>query len=234
MDFENIDWHKGNGTLLNYLDSIKEPNYRDFSKKLTPGEFTMLGVRIPILKNIAKSISKGDYEIFLKLNDKNIFELRLIKGQVIANLKDLDEYKKYLDEFIPLIDNWAICDTFLCSSKIIKKDRPYFYRKARSLLNTRDEFENRVAFLILLCYFVEKDYLDDAFELIKGYESDKYYANMALAWLLSVMFVKFPEETKIFLLENPFDEQVTKYTIRKIKDSYRVSKENKEWLKNIS
>lgn len=233
MDFKTINWKKGEEPFLKYLESISEEEYRDFSKNLTPGEFTMLGIRIPILKKVAKEISKGDYTEFLKLDSKNIFEVKLLKGFVISNIKNLDEYKTYFDEFVPLIDNWAICDSFIASSKIIKKDLEYFFKYASSLLRKNDEFLNRVAFVILLDYFCINEYYMRVLKLIEGYKSDAYYANMALAWLLSELYINYTEETKKYIQKVKFDNKVTKYTIRKIKDSFRVSREDKEWLKNI-
>ncbi len=230
MDFKNVDWKEGTAPLLTYLNTISEPTYRDFLKKITPGEFTILGVRIPILRNIAKTIYAGNYKNFLATDDEDIYELKLLKGLVIGKIKDLEEYKSYFNEFIPKIDNWAICDTFLSSSKIITEDRPYFFDLSRKLLQPRDEYKNRIAFVILLDYFVDREYLNKIFDLIKDYRSEHYYSNMALAWLLSVMYAKFPQETKEYLLKNMFDIEVSKYMIRKIKDSYRVSKEDKAWL----
>lgn len=234
MNYKETDWKEGLEPLLNYLNDIAEPTYRDFSKKITPGNFTMLGIRIPILKKIAKNISQGDYRTFLTHSDRGIYELKILKGLVISNIKNIEEYKEYFEQFLPSIDNWAVCDIFLASSKIIKKDRPYYLNLCKELLKTDDEFKNRVAFVIFLDYFVDEEYRDTILDIIANYKSEHYYANMALAWLLSIIFVKFPKETKEYLTKNKFDENVTKYMIRKIKDSYRVSTEDKEWLKNVS
>ncbi len=231
MNYKDTEWKEGLVPLLNYLNDIAEPAYRDFSKKITPGNFTMLGVRIPTLKKIAKSISQGDYKTFLTHSDRGIYELKILKGLVIGNIKSIEEYKEYFEQFLSLIDNWAVCDIFISSSKIIKKDRPYYLELCKELLKTDDEFKNRVAFVILLNYYVDEQYLDIIFDTIDDYKSEHYYANMALAWLLSVIFVNFPKETKEYLEKNKFDKNVTKYMIRKIKDSYRVCTKDKEWLK---
>lgn len=234
MDFKNTNWKEGNLSLLNYLKSIEDIKYREFTRKLTPGDFDIIGVRIPTLRKIAKSISNGDYRTFLKTDHRDIYELKMIRGFVIGNIKDIEEYREAFHAFVPLVDNWAVCDTFIAGSKIIIKDRPYFFAICQTLLSDRDEFKNRISFVILLTYFVNEEYIEKVLELIKGYRSECYYANMALAWVLSVIYVKFPTKAKTVLKENSFDEKVMNYTIRKIKDSYRVSREDKEWLKNVN
>ncbi len=204
--------------LYKLFDEKKDAKYRDFSKKLTPGDFTMLGVRVPDMRKIAKNLTIEERESIIKLECDDIFEFKLIRGLVVADIKDVDKYKYEFERFLPLIDNWAICDIFIGSSKIIKKD---------------DEFLNRVAFVILLNYYLIDEYIDKTFDLIKDFKSDKYYANMALGWLISYQYIKYPTKTQEFLTNCNLDKTVLKMGIRKIKDSYRVSPENKEWLKKI-
>jgi len=227
MNYENITWSKDFPKFIEYLESISEEKFRDFSKKITPGEFTMLGIRFPILRSIAKEISKYDYRSFLKVDDQNIFEIKILKGYIVGGIKDFEEYKDYFYKFLPSIDNWAICDTFIASSKIIKKHPSYFLDTVEKLLSTKDTYNNRVAFVILLDYFTTDEYIDKVFEIIDGYTSDEYYANMALAWLLAECYIKCPKQTKKYLKTHHFDREVMRYTIRKIKDSYRVSPEDK-------
>ena len=219
--------------LYKLLDEKKDAKYRDFSKKLTPGDFTMLGVRVPDMRKIAKNLTIEERESIIKLECDDIFEFKLIRGLVVADIKDVDKYKYEFERFLPLIDNWAICDIFIGSSKIIKKDLEYFFQRCTELIKKDDEFLNRVAFVILLNYYLIDEYIDKTFDLIKDFKSDKYYANMALGWLISYLYIKYPTKTQEFLTNCNLDKTVLKMGIRKIKDSYRVSPENKEWLKKI-
>ncbi len=227
MNYEKIIWSRDLPKFVEYLKSISEEKFRDFSKKITPGEFTMLGIRFPILRSIAKEIAKYDYQEFLEVEDQNIFEIKILKGYIIGNIKDFEIYKEYFFKFLPSIDNWAICDTFIASSKIIKKHPDYFLDTAKELLRTKDTYNNRVAFVIMLDYFTVDEYINKVFSLIDGYTSDEYYANMALAWLLAECYIKCCKQTKDYLKTHHFDREVMRYTVRKIKDSFRVSPENK-------
>lgn len=234
MDYDNINWKTDKQKFIDYLTSFSEEQLRDFSKQITPGDFLVLGIRMPVLHTIANNISKtNNFKKFLELPEENILEFKIIKGYVISNIKDMDEFKTYFHKFIPEIDNWAVCDTFLASAKIIKKDREYFYELTTKLIKSTREFENRIAFVILLDYFIDDEYRDKIFALIKNFKSSGYYANMGLAWLVSGLFITYPEETKDFLKTKPFEPIVMRYISRKVRDSYRVSKENKEWIKNI-
>lgn len=233
MQISSIDWSMNYDQFLNYLYSIGNNKYKDFSKKITPGEFEMIGIPIPTLKKIAKDIySKTDYKKFLSY-DSDIYEIIMLKGLVISNIKDTNEYKIYFHKFIQTINNWAVCDVFLMASKIINKDKDYYFNQSLDLIKEKQEFLNRVGFVILLDYFVTDEYIDTILNNIDGFRSEKYYANMALAWLISVCYIKYPDKTKKFFNTCNLDTSVIKMSIRKIKDSYRVSAEDKEYLKRI-
>ncbi len=233
MDCRNAAWPRDRERFINYLESLASEKYRDFSKSLIPGEFVMLGINIPTLKKIAKEIYRGDYEEFLKINDGNIFEVKFLKGQVIANIRDEALYEKWFRWYLPLITDWSLCDSFVAASKVIKKNREHFFEIACELVRSEAEFEKRVGFVILLNYFVDAEYANKIFALVDGYDGGEYYADMALAWLLSVLYVKFPDETYEFLAKGSVTSEVVRYTIRKVRDSYRVSDENKERIKKI-
>lgn len=221
-------------SIMKFLYSNADEEYKNFTKKLIPGTFDIIGVRIPVLKSTVKKMTEEEISFLLDMENSDIFEVNMLKALAVAYIKDIETYKYYFKKFYPYIDNWSICDTFLSASKIIKKDKDYFFNKAKELLKSRDEFQNRIAFVLLLDYYVEEDYIEEIFTLLDNYRSDKYYANMALAWLISVMYIKFPLETKTFLLNSNLDRDVIKMSIRKIKDSYRVDEENKEWLKKLA
>lgn len=233
LDYTKIDWSRDRERFLDSLYALGDNSYKTFSEKITIGSFKTIGIKFPELKIIAKEIRNGDYLKFLKMDSANILEVQLIKGFVIAGIPNLEEYKKRFFEFLPTIDNWEVCDSFVAASKIIPRNREVFFDISKDLISRRGEFENRVGFVMLLNYFVSAEYIDEIFSLIKNFESEYYYAKMALAWLLSCLYIEYPSNTQKFLLEANYDREIKKLTVRKIKDSYRVSKENKEWLENI-
>jgi len=233
MKIQDINWNKEEDNFYNYLYSLQEEKYKDFAKSLIPGNVILIGIRLPILKKIAKEIMKTDYKSFLNLKDNNIFEVKMLKAFVIANIKDLKTYLSFFTKFIQTIDNWSICDSFIAASKIIEKNRETFYTIIEKLLVNKKEFNNRVGFVILLNYYIVDEYIDDVLTIIDLYKNDTYYANMALAWLLCEAYIKYPQKMQTYLSNVTLNKNIKKNMIRKIKDSYRVPKSNKEWLKKI-
>ena len=127
MDLKNIEWNKNSyQEFMEYLKSISEKEYKEFSSKITFTKYEILGIRLPKLRRIAKEISKGDYLSFLKVSENTYYEEVMLKLLVMANIKDINELMLYFDNAVNLIDNWALCDTFCNSLKIVKKNKDYF------------------------------------------------------------------------------------------------------------
>ncbi len=216
-----------------YLKSLSDENYRKFHGKLTPTKYEILGIKVPIQRKIAKMISKGDIESFFKYSDTNYYEEVMIKGFVIASIRDKDLLLKYLEDYVLLIDNWAICDGFCNSLKIINQDKDYWFNYFSKYLKSSEEFRIRVGLIILLNFYVSDEYLDCIFKLIDEIELDKYYVNMGISWLLCECFIKYRDKTLEYLLKSQVNTFTFNKTISKIRDSYRVSKEDKLYLNSL-
>ncbi len=222
--------------FLKYLFSISEEKYKKFNSKLILNYENILGIRIPILKNIAKNISKENsidyFQVFDNLKkEKNIFyhEEKIIYAYVIANSKENFEIKlKRIDNFIKLIDNWAICDSACSSFKFIKKNKEEFYNYLTNKMNTQNMWEQRFILVCLLDYYIEKKYLEDIFKIVEEIKSDEYYVNMAKAWLLSICYIKYPKKTSNFLKNSILDSWTINKTVQKIRESSRIPNEEKE------
>lgn len=216
--------------FLSYLKSLGEENYKEFSKKLTPTKYEILGIRVPLQRKIAKEIQKGNAKSFLKFCDSTYFEEINIEGFVIANLPP-EEIEIYFDTYLEKIDNWATCDGFCNSMKNIKKEKEKYLEKIEKLLKESHPFKVRVGLVLLLSYYVEEKYIKEILTLVDKINREEYYINMAIAWLVAECFIKYPNVTMPYLKENHFSPFTQNKTISKIRDSYRVSKEIKEELK---
>ena len=223
-----MSWNEDN--LVTYIYSLRDEKYRKFTKKLVTSKYEIIGIRIPVLKKLAKDLAKNNINEILDMSSNDIFEIYMLKGLVISYIKDTSEARKQFLKYIEFIDNWSLCDTFISSFKIIKNDREYYFKKARELINSPYEFKERIGFVIMLDYFLDDEYIDEIFKLINNYHTEKYYSKMALAWLLSLAYVKYPDKTKKFMETSILDRDILKMTERKIKDSFRVSPADKEWI----
>ena len=224
----NNNWNKNTyQEFINYLISIKEDNYKKFHEGLVlNSKYQMLGIRLPIMRKISKS----NYLDFLNISEDNYYEEIMIQGLVISNIKDINIFDKYHKEHIKKIDNWALCDTYCNSIKIIRKYEDKYFKEAIKLSLSKDEFTSRTGLIILLSHFINKDNLKDIFDTLNKIDSNKYYINMAQAWLLCELFIKYREETLDYLNNHKLNKFTINKTISKIHDSYRVSKEDKEYL----
>lgn len=218
---------------IEYLKSISESNYRDFQKKLCFTKYEILGIRIPILRKIVKKILKTNIEQFLMICQSTYFEEILIEGLVIATIKDEEKFDNYFKSFVKKVDNWAVCDTVCNSLKIIPYNYSKYFKLSQKLSLNKEEFISRVGLIIILNYYIDKPYLNDIFDILNKISSNKYYVNMAEAWLISEIYVKYPLETEQYLKDNNLNNFTHNKAISKIRESFRVSKEAKDYLNTL-
>ncbi|MBR3153073.1 MAG: DNA alkylation repair protein [Clostridia bacterium] len=218
--------------FLDYLMSLQDKKYKEFHSSLVlNSRYEIIGIRVPIMKEIAKNIAKTNIEEFLKVAGDKYYEEVMIQGLVISYIKDENLFYKYFKEHIKKVDNWALCDTFCSSIKIVRKHEEKYFNEAINLSLNKEEFKSRIGLVIILGHFVNQKNLKTIFKTLNQIQSDKFYINMAEAWLLCDMYIKFPKETEEFLKNNNLNKFTQNKAISKIHDSYRVSKEDKERLK---
>ena len=219
--------------FVEYLISLQDKEYKEFHKSLVlDSKYEMIGIRIPIMRDIAKTIAKNtDIEEFLKYSKDKYYEEVMIQGLVISHIKDEKIFYKYLKSFINKMDNWAICDSFCNALKSVKKYEEKYFKEAEKLSLEKEEFKARVGLVIILNFFIKQNYLKDIFDILNTIQSDKFYINMAEAWLICEIYIKFPKETEEFIKKNNLNKFTQNKAISKIHDSYRVDKEDKERLK---
>lgn len=214
--------------FLEHLISLGDDKLIEFNSKIINTKQEIIGIKTPILRNIAKNIAKGNIESFLEIVNDHYFEESLIEGFVIGYITDKDVFLKYFNSFIKKIDNWATCDTCVSSFKIMKKVD--FFDIAKSLSYEDNEFLSRVGIVIMLDYYVDIKYVDEIIKIVSSIKSNYYYVNMALSWLVSVLFIKFRIKTLELLKQRILPVFVQNKAIQKIRDSYRVSKDDKDML----
>ena len=216
--------------LLNY----EETEYKKFTSSLIPGANNILGVRIPLLRNIAKEIAKDSPLEFLNNTTEIYFEETMIKGLIIGNMKaEIDVILEQASLFIPKITNWSLCDSFCAELKIVKKYKEKVWEYLEQYYKSEEPYEIRFAIVLMLFHFVDKDYIEKIIDVCDSIKNENYYVKMAVAWCLSVCFVKFPEITYAYLKNNNLDNETQNKTIQKIRESLRVEESVKEDLKKL-
>ena len=228
-------WNKDNyKEFVNYLISLQDKKYKEFHSSLVlNSKYEMIGIRLPVMRNIAKKIAKNNIEEFLEYSQEKYYEEVMIQGLVISHIKDENLFYKYFKEHIKKIDNWALCDSFCSSIKIVNKYEDKYFKESIELALREDEFISRVGLVIILDHFINLNNLNNIFDTLNKIHSEKFYVNMAEAWLVCEMYIKFPKETEKFLKNNNLNKFTQNKAISKIHDSYRVSKEEKKLLNNF-
>ncbi|MGN0022447.1 MAG: DNA alkylation repair protein [Elusimicrobiaceae bacterium] len=215
-----------------FLKQNSDEKARKFSASLIPGA-NLLGVKLPVLRKLAAEIAKGDWEEFFLYAPEEYTEYVMLKGFLLGHIKDIKTLLKYLKLYIPKINNWAVCDSPLSSLKLIKKHQAEVWRFIQPYVKDKREYYARAAACLLMDFFVDEVYIDRTLLALREIKAEEYYRQMAVAWAVSVCYVKFPEKTESLLKNNDFDDFTHNKAISKIRDSFRVSKEDKERLKSL-
>ena len=218
---------------LKYLKNISEEEYKNFHSKLCFTKYEILGIRVPLMRKIAKQISKTNYQEFLSLCTFKYYEEVFINCLIISLIKEESIFIKYFNEYITKIDNWGICDTFCNSLKIVNTNPTKYFNLCKELSLSKEEFISRVGLIIILNFFIKEEYLKDIFYILNNIISDKYYVNMAEAWLICELYIKYPQPTEEFLKSNNLNSFTQNKSISKIRDSYRIDKETKDYLNTL-
>ncbi|MEG2149517.1 MAG: DNA alkylation repair protein [Clostridiales bacterium] len=223
--------------LEKYLFFLKDAKYRDFHSKLVPGVddvLPIIGVRLPILRKIAGEIAKGNGESFLRGISGDYYEKVMLKAIVIGNLRsDFKKILGFIEDFIPQINNWAICDSFVSGLTVVKKNREEFYTFLSEYLHSEDEYKVRFAVISIMDYYTDSQYISEILEIYDSISHNGYYVKMAVAWGLSVAYVKEKEKTMAYLKNNNLDNWTYNKALQKIIESNRVTKEEKTIIRTM-
>lgn len=215
------------------LLELAEPKYQEFTSKLLPGIDNILGVRLPALRKLAKDILKDNPMEYLENATEDSFEEIMLQGMVIGGLKDIDLVFYYIEEFLPKINNWSVCDSFCAGLKISKKYPKEMWQFIQPYLKDDREYFIRFAVVMLLNYYVDEEHIAEALQALDQIKHDAYYVKMAVAWAISIYYIKLPERTLEYLKYNSLDDFTYNKALQKITESLRVDKETKQMIRNM-
>ncbi len=215
------------------LLGMGENKYMEFSSALVPGAGNMIGIRLPRLREYAKELAKSGNIPDIQSEDL-YFEETMLKGMIIGYLKiPTVQRTELMRKFVPLINNWSVCDSFICTLKFPKKDLPAVWDFISGYFNSDKEFEQRFAAVMILRFFVNDEYIQRSLEALKLIDTQEYYSSMGVAWSAAECYIKYPAETLPCFTDRCFDVPTHNRAISKICDSYRTEKTVKEYLKTL-
>lgn len=219
--------------LADRIHALADPVYLKFHQNLVPGVENLLGVRVPALRGLAKELARGDWRGYLAAAREDSYEETMLQGLVIGSVKaDINEILPYLTAFIPKIGNWAVCDSCCSALKITAKHRDRMLEFLLPYLKSEREFEVRFAVVLLMDYYADEAYIEQLLDALDSVCHEGYYVKMAVAWAISVCFVKLPQRTEAYLQHNTLDDFTYNKALQKIVESSRVDNDTKKLMRS--
>ena len=219
------------GQLLEDLVSKADEDYRLFNSKLIPTEDTSLGVRIPVLRKMAVEIAKGNGAAFLDIPKGNCHEEILLEGFVLGRYRcGYDEFIRRTNSFCHRLTNWANCESVCASLMQVELYREAFFQNIPLYLQAEAEIVRRFGIILMMNYYLQDGYIDQVLERIDAIRDDRYYVSMAQAWLFATAWAKYRDKTCDCMRKSQLPDVTINRAIQKMRESNRVSKEDKEMV----
>ncbi len=216
------------------LMSLQDESYANFQSKLIPtvAREKIIGVRVPQVRKLAKELLReGDYKEFLDQLPHTYYDEDMLHGLLLSELKDYNLCIRRIEQFLPYVDNWAVCDCM--SPKVFRKNKDFLLDKIREWTASEDTYTCRFGVGMLMTHFLEEDFEPEYLEMVACIQSEEYYVNMMRAWFYATALARQWEATITVLATGRLDIWTHNKTIQKARESFRITAEQKEQLKTM-
>lgn len=226
MDFKEIE---------DELFDNRSKSQKSYFSSLIPGSKKALGVKVPYLRTMAKTIAKDDYVYFMDNCPEEYYEQEMLKAFVIGYVRDdIEKILVKADEFIPKIHDWAVNDAFCQNFKIARKYQDIVWQWLMKYALMDDEYSQRVVAVLSLSHFLNDEYYKDVLRVVDDLKNPGYYTKMGVAWCVATAYAKFPEYTMEYMKSgNHLDDWTYNKSIQKMIESFKVSDEDKKILRSM-
>lgn len=216
------------------LFEMQDIGYKEFQSKLVPtmDKEQIIGVRTPQLRAFAKELGKmQEAELFLHQLPHQYYEENNLHGMLIMSVKNYEECVEKVKEFLPYVDNWATCD--LLRPTVFKRHLPELIGEVKNWLQSDKTYTVRFGIGMLLSYYLDDAFAPEYLDWAAQIRSEEYYVNMMTAWYFATALAKQYEKTLPYLKEQRLDVWTHNKTIQKAIESYRITPEQKEYLRGL-
>jgi len=216
------------------LFKLQDIKYRDFQAKLIPtiDIDSIIGIRTPELRSYAKILIKNNnYLSFLEELPHKYFDENQLHAFIISEIKSYDECVFYINKFLPYVDNWATCDQM--SPKVFKKHREELLDQIKLWIKSNEIYTIRFGIGMLMQHYLDDYFKIDYLKMVSGIKSKEYYVNMMRAWYFATALTKQYNATIPFIEKYKLDRWTHNKAIQKAIESYRITEEQKEYLRSF-
>lgn len=213
---------------------MQDKKYADFHSKLMPttDRDLIIGVRVPMLRKYAADFSKTDEsKLFISKLPHKYYEENNLHAFILQGIKDIDLLLAELERFLPYIDNWATCD--MLRPKIFSKHKDRLSEHVYEWIRSEHTYTVRYAVGMLHSYFLDGDFSEEHLKLVADIKSEEYYINMMRAWYLAEALVKQYDSAIEYIRNRVLDDWTHRKAIQKATESFRITCEQKEYLKTL-
>ena len=216
------------------LFELQDEKYRDFHSKLIPDmeKENIIGIRTPVLRKYAKQFAKTeDAAAFLQDNPHTYYEENNLHMMLITSIKEYDKCLKEIEKFLPCIDNWATCD--LPAPKCFAGHKEELLPHIKQWIHSGETYTIRYGIGMLMRLYLDEDFKPEYADLVAGVTSEEYYVNMMIAWYMATALAKQWDAIIPYVEEHRFSDWVHRKTIQKAVESYRITDEQKGYLRSL-
>lgn len=222
------------GEIRKELKKLQDKGYREMQVTIIPTleADSIIGVRTPALRQLAKEFAKReDISVFLSDLPHKFFEENQLHAFILSGMKDAESCIRLVDEFLPYVDNWATCDQM--SPKVFKKHKQLLLEYVDKWIRSEHTYVKRFAIGMLMEHFLDEDFKTSYLTKVSKIRSEEYYVNMMIAWYFATALAKQYEDTLPFIEKQKLDKWTHNKSIQKAVESYRITQEQKEYLKTL-
>lgn len=233
MKYRYTEWKIGQ-EIQDLLFSLQDIKYRDFHSKLMPtiDPDKIIGIRTPVLRKQVKELAKRpDISEFMETLPHTYYEENNLHAFLIEQIKDYEECVKKLERFLPYVDNWATCDSM--TPKVLKKHKAELLDRITVWLASNHVYTIRFGIEMLMKFYLDEDFEEKYLDWVAAIRSDEYYVNMMIAWYFATALAKQYEATLPYIEENRLADWTHNKAIQKAVESYRITPEQKVYLKTL-
>ncbi len=218
--------------IQKHLFELQDMAYRDFHSRLMPDidKEMVIGIRVPVLRKYAKSIAGTELaEKFIKELPHCYYEENNLHMMLITGIKDYARCLTEIERFLPYIDNWATCD--FPAPKCFENHKEELLPVIKRWIASSETYTIRYGIGMLMRLYLDEDFDPEYVRLVVGVKSDEYYVNMMIAWYMATALAKQWDAVIPYIEDHRMSDWVHRKTIQKAVESYRITDEQKKYLK---